>query len=215
MFIVVFLHFSGSALKKIGSYQTTNFLSKQQPQTNIKLDIPRYIFWIDKNYKTQENQNQLKQLEKEFPSYKKETFESIENLESFLKKKKKEYDFKFIYIIISGSLAENFFNSYNIFTYTTIIAATIVFCGNKSYHSSKPYANDLYLNPGGVVNNFNEVIEYINIPNDILWHKLISIKENSIILPKNKGGFGNTFKYANDLSDITLPIILTEIIKKK
>ena len=186
---------------------------KQEP-TNIKLDIPRFIFWIDKNIKTEENQNYLKELQKEFPSYKKETFDSIENLEYFLKKEKKEYDFKFIYIIISGSLAEKFFNSYNIFDYTTIIAATIVFCGNKSFHSSKPYANDLYLNPGGVVNNFDEVIEYIKNPNDILWHNLISIKENNIILPKNKGGFGYTFKYANDLSDITLPIILTEIIKK-
>ena len=108
---------------------------KQEP-TNIKLDIPRYIFWIDKNIKTEENQNYLKEL-------------------------KKEYDFKFIYIIISGRLAENFFNRYNIFDYTTIIAATIVFCGNKSFHSSKPYANDLYINPGGVVNNFDEVIKYI------------------------------------------------------
>ena len=186
---------------------------KQEP-TNIKLDIPRFIFWIDKNIKTEENQKYLKELQKEFPSYKKETFDSIENLEYFLKKEKKEYDFKFIYIIISGSLAEKFFNSYNIFDYTTIIAATIVFCGNKSFHSSKPYANDLYLNPGGVVNNFDEVIKYIKNPNDILWHNLISIKENNIILPKNKGGFGYTFKYANDLSDITLPIILTEIIKK-
>ena len=132
----------------------------EQAPTNVKLDIPRFIFWIDKNIKTEENQNYLKELQKEFPSYKKETFDSIENLEYFLKKEKKEYDFKFIYIIISGSLAEKFFNSYNIFDYTTIIAATIVFCGNKSFHSSKPYANDLYLNPGGVVNNFDEVIEY-------------------------------------------------------
>ena len=30
MFTVVFLHFSGSALKKIGSYQTTIFLSKHK-----------------------------------------------------------------------------------------------------------------------------------------------------------------------------------------
>ena len=83
-------------------------------------------------------------------------------------KNKKVYDFKFIYNIISGSLAEDFFNRYNLFTNTTIIAGTIVFCGNKNYHSSKPYANDLYLNPGGVVNNFTEVINYIKSPNDML-----------------------------------------------
>ena len=178
------------------------------------LNLKKFIFWIDKNIKNNQNQNYLKQLNKEFPSYVKETFTSIENLENFLKLKKKEYDFKFIYIIISGSLAEEFFNRYNLFTHTTIIAATIVFCSNKSFHSSKPYANDLYLNPGGVVNNFNEVIQYIKNPNDILWHNLMNIKENSIILPKKNVGFGNTFKYAKSLSEIALPIILTEIIKK-
>ena len=179
-----------------------------------ELKIPRYIFWIDKNIKNDENQKYLNQLIKEFPTYKIETFTSINNLESFLTKNKKVYDFKFIYNIISGSLAEDFFNRYNLFTNTTIIAGTIVFCGNKNYHSSKPYANDLYLNPGSVVNNFTEVINYIKSPNDMLWYNLTNIKKDSIMLPKKKTTFGNTFKYAQSLSEITLPIILTEIIKK-
>ena len=179
-----------------------------------ELKIPRYIFWIDKNIKNDENQKYLNQLIKEFPTYKIETFTSIDNLESFLTKNKKVYDFKFIYNIISGSLAEDFFNRYNLFTNTTIIAGTIVFCGNKNYHSSKPYANDLYLNPGSVVNNFTEVINYIKSPNDMLWYNLTNIKKDSIMLPKKKTTFGNTFKYAQSLSEITLPIILTEIIKK-
>ena len=178
------------------------------------LNITRYIFWIDANIKTEENQKYLKELIKEFPSYKIETFTSIDNLESFLTKEKKKYDFKFIYNIISGSLAESFFNRYNLFTHTTIVAATIVFCGNKNFHSSKPYANDLYLNPGGVVNNFVEVIEYIKNPNDYLWQNLTNIQQNSINLPQKNIGFGNSFKYAQSLSEITLPIILTEIIKK-
>ena len=179
-----------------------------------ELKIPRYIFWIDKNIKNDENQKYLNQLIKEFPTYKIETFTSINNLESFLTKNKKVYDFKFIYNIISGSLAEDFFNRYNLFTNTTIIAGTIVFCGNKNYHSSKPYANDLYLNPGSVVNNFTEVINYIKSPNDMLWYNLTNIKKDSIMLPKKKTTFGNTFKYAQSLTEITLPIILTEIIKK-
>ena len=179
-----------------------------------ELKIPRYIFWIDKNIKNDENQKYLNQLIKEFPTYKIETFTSIDNLESFLTKNKKVYDFKFIYNIISGSLAEDFFNRYNLFTNTTIIAGTIVFCGNKNYHSSKPYANDLYLNPGSVVNNFTEVINYIKSPNDMLWYNLTNIKKDSIMLPKKKTTFGNTFKYAQSLTEITLPIILTEIIKK-
>ena len=176
--------------------------------------IPRYIFWIDKNIESDEYQYYLKALYKEFPFYKIQTFKSVKNLESFLKREKELYDFKFIYIIISGNLAEDFFNRYNLFTDITYTAATIVFCGNKNYHSSKPYANDLYLNPGSIVNNFDELIEYIKNPNDILWHKLISIKENNNIVHNRKEGFGNSFKYAKNLSDITLPIILTEIIKK-
>ena len=181
---------------------------------SILLDIQRYIFWIDQNIENHDNQEYLKHLKDEFPLYETKTFKSIKSVESHLKKEKKKYDFKLIYIIISGRLAEEFFNSYNLFTHTTIIAATIVFCCNISLHSSKPYANDLYLNPGGVVTNFIEVIRYINSANDILWHQLINIDKNSIILPEEKNSFGNTFKYANTLSDITLPIILTEIIKK-
>ena len=181
---------------------------------NQLLNIPKYIFWLDKNIQNDENQKYLIDLKKEFPNYNIETFNSVSKLEDCLKKEKTKYDFKFIYIIVSGRLAEDFFNNYSLFDYTTIIAATIVFCGNKNFHSSKPYANDLYLNPGGVVNSFNEVIKYIKSENDILWQNLISLKNNNFILPKKDAGFGNTFKYAKSLSDITLPIILTEIIKK-
>jgi len=176
--------------------------------------IQRYIFWVDQNMENDENQKYLKLLQIEFPIYEIKTFISINSCESFLKKEKQKYDFKFIYFIVSGSLAEKFFDRYNLFTYTNIIAAAIVFCGNKNYHSSKLYANDLYLNPGGVVINFNEVIQYIKSESDILWNNLNNIDKNNIVLPEEKENFGNTFKYAQTLSDIALPIILTEIIKK-
>ena len=176
--------------------------------------IQRYIFWVDQNMENDENQKYLKLLQIEFPIYEIKTFISINSCESFLKKEKQKYDFKFIYFIVSGSLAEKFFDRYNLFTHTNIIAAAIVFCGNKNYHSSKLYANDLYLNPGGVVINFNEVIQYIKSESDILWNNLNNIDKNNIVLPEEKENFGNTFKYAQTLSDIALPIILTEIIKK-
>ena len=176
----------------------------------------RIIFWIDQNIENGENQKYLEKLKNEFPTptYTVNTFNSINSYESYLKKNKNKYDFKFIYFILSGRLAEKFFNNYNLLTHTNIIAATIVFCKNKIYHSSKPYANDLYLNPGGVVVYFNEVIKYIKSENDILWHNLVNINKNSIVLPEEKQNFGNTFVYAQTLTDIALPIILTEIIKK-
>ena len=174
----------------------------------------RIIFWIDQNIENVQNQKYLKELKNEFPAYTIKTFTSINSYESYLKKNKGDYDFKFIYFILSGRLAEKFFDNYNLLTHTNIIAATIVFCLNKEYHSSKPYAYDLYLNPGGVVVNIKEVIKYIKSENDILWHNLVNINKNSIVLPEKKENFGNTFVYAQTLSDIALPIILTEIIKK-
>ena len=183
-------------------------------KNNILSEIQRYIFWIDQDMEKDEIQKCLKALENEFPCYKIKTFISMKSYESYLKKEKQSYEFKFIYYIVSGKLADKFFESYNSHTHSNIIAATIVYCGNKNYYSSKPYANDLYFNPGGIVTNFNEVIKYIRSENDILWHNLANINKNSIILPEEKQNFGNTFQYAQTLSDIALPIILTEIIKK-
>ena len=189
-------------------------IPKVQPSIQLTLNIQRFIFWLDKNIESDDNQYYLNELKNEFPKYEILTFTSIESSISHLKNEKEKYDFKLIYFIISGRLAEEFFKSYSILNETTIIAATIVFCGNINLHSSKPYANDLYLNPGGVVMYFDEVIYYIKKDNDYLWYCLTNVKKNTFQLPEENKGFGNTFKYADSLSDITLPIILTEIIKK-
>ena len=193
-----------------------DIVEEEKPKINMYLNKDRYIFWLDKNIKNAQNQKYLKILEKEFPKpkYTISTFDSVKSTISYLENKKEDYDFTFIYFIVSGRKAEKFFNKYNLLTKTTIIAATIVFCANKKLHSSKPYANDLYLNPGGVVTHIKEVIDYIKSSNDKLWNNLTNLKENDFALPEEKNTFGDTFKYANNLSDITLPIILIEIIKK-
>ena len=189
-------------------------IPKVQPSIQLTLNIQRFIFWLDKNIESDDNQYYLNELKNEFPKYEILTFTSIESSISHLKNEKEKYDFKLIYFIISGKLAEEFFKIYSKLNETTIIAATIVFCGNINLHSSKPYANDLYLNSGGVVINFDEVIFYIESENDYLWYCLTNLEKNSIKSLEEKKDFGNTFKYAKSLSDITLPIILTEIIKK-
>jgi len=184
---------------------------------NKLLGIQRHIFWIDQDLEKDENKHCLEILKKEFPLplYEIQTFISMKTYKSFIKKENKKYEFKLIYYIVSGRLADKFFESYNKSKrHSKIIAATIVYCGNKNYYSSKPYASDLYLNPGGVVTNFNEVIRYIRSENDILWHNLINMEKTNIILPEEKQNFGNTFEYAESLTDVTLPIIFTEIIKK-
>ena len=178
--------------------------------------IRRNIFWIDNDINNDLNQKYLKFLDDNlkdvYKSYKIKTFDSLEKFELYLKSDKDLPNFPFIYVILGENLADDYFNRYVLLQEPNIIAATIVFCKNKDYHFSMPYANDLYLNPGGVVDDFIEVIEYIQKP---YFRFLKDIKENINIIPKKENdNFGNTFEYVKNLSDIVLPIILTEIIKK-
>jgi len=186
-------------------------------RNNKLLKIQRYIFWIDNDMEKEENKECLKELKYEFPSYEIEDFISMKSYKSFLKKNIEKYEFKFIYYIVTGKLADEFFENYNESKeHSKIMAATIVYCENenKNDYSSKPYANNLYLNPGGIVTNFNEVINYIRCENDILWHDLVNMKESNIYSLEEITNYGNTFQYAQSLKDIALPIIVTEIIKK-
>ena len=179
--------------------------------------IKRNIFWIDNDIPDNIKQTYVKYLNDNlkdiYKFYKIHTFDSLEKFESYLKNDKELPNFPFVYVIIGESLVDDYFNRYILLKEPNIIAATIVFGKNKNNLYSKPYANDLYLNPGGIVDDFVEVIEYIQKPN---LRFLKDINENIDIIPnKEKNNkFGNTFKYAQSLSDITLPIILTEIIKK-
>lgn len=43
---------------------------------------------------------------------------------------------------------------------------------------------------------------------------MTNLEKSNIKISKENKGFGNTFKYSNSISDISLPIILLEIIKK-
>jgi len=65
-------------------------------------------------------------------------------------------------VILSGRLAEEFLDIYeeNLQKYN-FITLNIIFCGNKQYHSTKKYANDPFFNPGGIVTDFKEVINYL------------------------------------------------------
>ena len=178
--------------------------------------IKRNIFWIDNDINNNINQSYLKFLDDNlkdvYKSYNIQAFDSLDKFESYIKNDNELPNFPFIYVIIGESLVEDYFNRYCLLQEPNIIAATIIFSKNKDYHFSKPYANDLYLNPGGIVDDFIEVIEYLQKPD---FRFLKNNIENIYIIPK-KGNenFGNTFEFAKNLSDITLPIIFTEIIKK-
>ena len=175
--------------------------------------IKRNIFWIDNDINSNINQSYLifldYYLKDVYKSYNIQAFDSLDKFESYIKNDNELPNFPFIYAIIGESLVEDYFNRYCLLQEPNIITATIIFSKNKDYHFSKPYANDLYLNPGGIVDDFIEVIEYMQKPN------FRFLKNNIYIIPKKENeNFGNTFEFAKNLSDITLPIIFTEIIKK-
>lgn len=121
------------------------------------------IIWLDKNVKSQENTNYLRNFANELKSksivflLKTSISETIELL--------KKMSFSLVYIIVSRSYAEEFFNEYTKIVNNSdikVIYVTIVFCFNLKKHSSKAYFKDPFLNPRGVVNNFKAVINYIN-----------------------------------------------------
>ena len=131
--------------------------------------IKRNIFWIDNDINNNINQSYLKFLDDNlkdvYKSYNIQAFDSLDKFESYIKNDNELPNFPFIYVIIGESLVEDYFNRYCLLQEPNIIAATIIFSKNKDYHFSKPYANDLYLNPGGIVDDFIEVIEYLQKPN--------------------------------------------------
>ena len=75
----------------------------------------------------------------------------------------------------------------------------------------KNYYKDSFLNPGGIVSSPDKIVEYIkkveieNNPIDI------QIGQNPI--DSNSKGYGYTFSIAKNLSQITLPLIISHFIK--
>ena len=115
--------------------------------------MSKRIIWIDKNINNTENQIFLEILKdgiKDGIFYPvesvKEAFNLIRNRKESIdgkKEKIKIFQFRLFYVIVSGSLSNDFFNEYIKTTKElTILAATIIFCGNKYIHMKKPYYLD-------------------------------------------------------------------------
>ena len=167
------------------------------------------IVWIDYNVYNDENKETLILLKTKLKNFNFFTFTSVESAFSLIKSNSK-FHFNLFYIIVSGRLAEEFFIEYNKITLDyPIIAATIVYCYNQSYHEKKPYFLDPFLNPGKIVSLDYKIIEYIEL-DECNW------KNNMGIIPKKyipiHNNFGNTFEYADSFSKIAYPIYLQKII---
>ena len=185
------------------------------------------IIWIDKNIKSVENQvfleilksginnakfYPIKTVYKAFNLIKNEI--EIINLGNNIKEEIKVFQFKLFYVIVSGSLSNEFFNEYIKATKElAIISANIIFCADKDKHMRNAYYLDDFLNPGKVYNEktIDKMIEYIN-RDEFPLLKEPSITQNKKIYIPQKENFGNIFFNADSISKMAYPYFFGQIM---
>ena len=120
------------------------------------------IIWLDQNVFNDENKATYNFYKFCISNFNFLCFTSVDSLFSFIIKKKNYFEFRLFYIVVSGSLAEEYFSEYvkNSEKYN-ILAASIVYCLHPIYHEMKPYFEDKFLNSGGVTCDFETVINFI------------------------------------------------------
>ena len=139
-----------------------------------------------------------------------ECFSSVKDAINFINKDN-YFEFRLFYVIVSGRLAENFFNEYvQLSEKKNILAATTVYCFNQKLHEEKPYFKDKFLNPGGVTKYFDEVIEYI-LRDECNWKQIP--KRYKGYIPE-KITYGNVFNNIDITKDyqLALPILIGKLI---
>ena len=120
------------------------------------------ILWLDKNVLNKENKLTFKAYLPILKNYNFFCFTTVKAIFKYLKKNLDYFEFKLFYIIVSGSLAEDFYNKYVEKTEKyNYFASTIVYCLNQEYHKTKPYFKDKFLNSGGITSDFEYVANFI------------------------------------------------------
>ena len=169
------------------------------------------IIWLDKNVFNKENKFIHEVYLPRFDKFNFLCFTSVKELISFITKKLNYFEFRLFYIIVSGRLAEEFYNEYvKITEKYNIIAATIVYCFNQKYHETKPYFKDRFLNSGGITFDFEDVANYI-LKDECGWE---NIKNNYKEYIPGKEKFGDVFMYMDTSKEyeLALPILIGKII---
>ena len=91
------------------------------------------IIWLDKNVFNDENKYTYKEYLPRLEKFNFFCFNSIQNLEIFIKKNIDYFEFKLFYTIVSGRLAEEYYNKYVKLTEEyNIISASVVYCFKKN-----------------------------------------------------------------------------------
>jgi len=193
-------------------------MSNQKNQ--VMRDVKR-IIWIDENVDSIENKVFLEIFEGGIKNAKfylkksvKEAFDLIKNLREKIKgnRRVKIFHFRLFYVIVSGSLSNEFFSEYvKTKRELGIISANIIFCSNEDKHRRNAYYLDSFLNSGKVYNekSIDKIIEYINKDECPFLNEL---QESKQIYKPEKESYGNVFFPVERISDITFPYFFGQLI---
>ena len=176
------------------------------------LDINKNaILWLDQNVYNEENKDTYKEFLPKLKNYNFFCFTSVDKLFEYIGNNLNYFEFRHFYVIVSGRLAEIFYNEYLIATKKyNIIADTIVYCFKQKYHETKPYFKDSFLNSGGITSNFENVVKYI-LKDEFYWD---NIKKNYIKYIPEKEGYGDVFMNLDTTKEyeLALPILISKLI---
>lgn len=189
--------------------------------------INKRIIWIDKNINNIENKSFLEIFQLGINNAKFYPVDSIEKAFNLIENQKekiiddnknervvKVFQFRLFYVIISGSLSNDFFREYvNATKKLTIISSNIIFCSDETKHMRNAYYLDDFLNSGKVYNGktIDKLIEYIN-KDELTYLKEPSILENKKEYLAQKRNYGNVFFNASNISDIAYPFFFGQLI---
>ena len=168
------------------------------------------IIWIDANIYNKENQETYKNNRKKLKNFNFIRFSSVKNAMNFINENK-YFDFRLVYAIVSGRLAEEFFNEYVKISETkNVVIATTVYCFKKKYHEQKHYFLDKFLNSGGIAFKFEDVVNYI-LKDECEWEKIP--EQYSGYQPKEEN-YGNVFTTIDTTKkyELHLPILIGKLI---
>ena len=97
------------------------------------------ILWLDQNVYNEENKNTYEEYLPKLKGFNFLCFTSVDKLIKYIANNLNYFEFRHFYVIVSGRLAESFFNSYLLIAEKyNVIADTIVYCYNQKYHETKP-----------------------------------------------------------------------------
>ena len=160
------------------------------------------VVWIDQNNNGPENKRYLQICSEALKNFSFTLVTSVKEGYECLSK----FKFELIYVILSGRLAEEFLDIYEEnLQKLHIITLNIIFCFNGKFHETKKYANDPFYNPGGVVTEFEKVIEFLKKDEKYKIYKINEPKYN----PYNNNDIKDVFMFVeNKDENIAFPIIL-------